>query len=164
MESYETRKLKLLRNVGWGVLCTLPYIVAGGVLLWALAISGWVDLTKELRQERRAMESVGIHVYPRNPIKLKVFDAPCIKVDQAYLDGDHVSFYAVNKCKGSLVNSFYVYRVAAPDETVIESHSYLFPGEQFMYPGERKEVTQDINNDNRTDMVYIILGDGKHDK
>jgi hypothetical protein len=163
MKSYEVRKTQLVRNIGWAVLCAIPYILGGGALVWALAVLGWWDISKELRQERRAAESVGIHVYPRSTIKLTIADAPCIKADQAYLDGDHISFYAVNRCKGGFIHSWYGYRVLAPDGTVLQSHQWRFSGEDYMAAGERKEITQNIEDDARIDSVYVYLKDGDHE-
>ena len=58
------------RNWGRLMLSLIPAALGGAAVLWIIAGLGWIDLTKELRMERRTMQSVGISVLPKTPIQL----------------------------------------------------------------------------------------------
>lgn len=152
---------KIVSAVRTLIFCYLPAILGGGALVWIFVVFGYLDLSKELRQERRAAESVGVHVYSKEPIKLLMHDDTCIKAGDAFIDGNHITFYVTNKCRIPFQYSGYVYRVQAPDGTVIESHGWRFEGENYLGPNEKKEVTQDIKKDDRIESVTIILNNGE---
>lgn len=101
---------------------------------------GWVDLTKSIRAEHRALSNVGLVSVPVTPIQFEARDARCVKIQSAsMLDGTHFVFYAKNQCDSTLPSASFSYRILAQDGTVIESNVYAFDGDRRLEPKERRE-------------------------
>jgi len=145
------------RNWGRLMLSLIPAAFGGAAVLWIIAGFGWIDLTRELRMERRTMQSVGISVLPKSSIGLLAHDGPCLKVDSSYMDGDRLQFYASNSCSHWLYNPAFYYRIKAHNGTVIDSHEWLFNGDSDLAPKERREQFIDLADDSRAEQVELWM-------
>lgn len=127
------------RNIGRLALSMIPAALGGAAVLWVLAASGWVDLSKSYRAERRVLSSVGLQSVPFDPIVFETHDARCLKVDAASMrDGDHVVFYVKNTCTEWLKVPNYGYRVQSGD-AVVDSGRFAYGGDKNIGPAERRE-------------------------
>ena len=145
------------RNWGRLMLSLIPAALGGAAVLWIIAWLGWIDLTKELRMERRTMQSVGISVLPKTPIQLLAHDGTCLKIQSSYMDGDRLQFYAFNSCRHWLFNPAFYYRVKAHDGTVVDSHEWAFDGDRDLGPQERREQVINLENDDRAEQVELWM-------
>src|SRR6188508_2176701 len=87
-----------IRNIGRYALFMIPAALGGAACLWIAAGLGWIDLSREIRKERRLLDGVHISVPADEPIKQVAFDDRCLKVDKMFLDSEHVTFYVRNSC------------------------------------------------------------------
>jgi hypothetical protein len=157
--AYESRGS---RGFGSLMFSVIPAAIAGAAILWLIAITGVIDLTSQLRQERRAAERVGIVVMPKVPIKLTINEDTCVKVDKSFLDGSTLTFYVVNHCHYGMEYVKDTYRIIAPDGTVIKSDfEFLTSTGDVLQPNERREVTRTITMDDRTVEINLQLHDGQ---
>jgi hypothetical protein len=156
-----TQETRSSRGLGSLAFSIIPAALGGAACLWVLAATNWIDLTNELRQERRAAERVGIMVLPKTPINVTVNEDGCLKVPQSYLDGSRLSVYVENRCHNTLQFSKYDESILAPDKTVIHSTNNYLPGSTDIRAGERREIILDVPSDDRTDTVNIRLIDGR---
>jgi hypothetical protein len=148
------------RGFGSLMFAAIPAALAGAAILWLTAVTGVIDLTSELRQERRAAERVGIVVMPTSPIKVTIREATCLKSAGTYLDGDTLTIYPVNKCTHSLeYPSQFIYRLLAPDGTVIKTEENYIGSNQFD-AGEKREFSVKVREDARTVEMSVQLKDG----
>ena len=157
--SNEKKESRGSRGFGTLMFAAVPGALAGAAILWLTAVTGVIDLTSELRQERRAAERVGIVVLPKTPINVAVREDSCLKSAGVYLDGDQLTVYAKNKCSHPLeFHSSSAFRLIAPDGTVIRTGGTYFDGDVF-YAGEKREATLTIPEDERTVKVLVSFKD-----
>ena len=147
------------RNFGRLALSVIPAALGGAACLWIFAAFGWLDLTQEMRRQQRAMQSVGLAVMPREPIRVLAHDDLCLKVESAYMDGDRLQFYARNTCSHWLKDPNFSYHLKAGDGTVIGSKVYAFDGNRQIGPQERREQWLGVSDDGRTASVDLRVFD-----
>lgn len=151
------------RGAGSLFFSLIPAAFAGAFLLWLSCAAGIIDLTQELKQERRAAERVGVLVKPKTPIIVSVNDDTCIKATKTFLDGHILTIYAENTChhtipeEGYLLGPRYEWREIAPDRTTLKSGDDFI--QEVFRPGERREVTIHIPFDDRAVEVNVQLAD-----
>ncbi len=148
------------RNWGRLMLGLIPAALGGAAVLWITAAFGWIDLTREMRLRRRAMESVGVSVPPTAPIRLVTTDDHCLRIDASHIDGQVVVFYAVNSCDHWLSLPNWSFRVKAHDNTVIESKRYAFDGDMAFGPKERREQRVHTETNERAEEIVLSVIDG----
>ncbi len=133
-------EVKHTGGIGAFFYAAIPGAIAGALILWLTAVTGWIDLTQELRQERRAAERVGIVVMPSTPINVVIHESTCLKSGGAYLDYKTLTVYAVNKCSHSTpFPGGIVTREIAPDGTTINNNKDLL-GDSGFRSGEKRET------------------------
>lgn len=147
------------RNGGRLALAMIPAALGGAAVLWLTAAVGWIDLARTRRVERRSMESVGIAEKPTTPIVVRNHDAACLKIQSSVLDGRELLFYALNTCDRWLSGPNYLIRVKAPDGTVIKSERWAFDGDRSLAPGERREQSTRVGEDDRVDSIDLYVAD-----
>lgn len=105
------------------------------------------------------MQSVGISVLPKTQIALLIHEDTCLKVDESFIDGDTLRFYAVNKCHHVVSFAKYSYRLKGHNGTTVEAKQYYFNGDPSLEAGERREQSVHFGNDDRTESVEMWIHD-----
>ena len=156
-----TNEVKVTGGVGAFFYAAIPGALAGAALLWLALVTGVIDLTKELKLERRMADRVGITASPLPPVNLIATNGACLRVDKSYLDGQKMSIYVVNSCHATIGFSRFEFRVVAPDGTVTKSRTDYLPGAEYMLSAERREIVEELDADDRTMEIHVRLIDGR---
>lgn len=118
------------------------------------------DYKREVSQEERKNEATQTVELPKAPIRIafKNSDRECVKVENAYIDGDNLLVYVRNQCGLTQGFTRLGHTLIAADGTRIGGGmTYIATDTDEMEAGERREVVSSVKADPRTVEIKITV-------